>query len=127
MKKSGLRNRFPSSVRTEWMYWYSCLVCHRNQWEVLHHIMSPSSHDYIDGEHNESILNSCPIHNYKHPQAEGSEPNCHIGNDGWLHQQENASMLLHRTREALVDLGYQLKPIDMLFLKTYKKMYGLRC
>jgi hypothetical protein len=132
MKKSGLRNRFPEWVHKVWeLDWHSCMVCHLNNWNALHHIVSPSSRHYIDGSHNESILNSCPIHNYRHPSCDvlksqgysgqGIDCDCHINNEAWLNK--NISTLLMQTKQALEDIGYQLKPIDHEFIKVYKKLY----
>jgi len=116
MKKSELKNRFSNETRHEWLYWYECIVCGKNQQDVLHHIISPSVKHYVAGKHNQSVLNSCPIHNQV----------CHIGNESWLGKDENIAYLLKRTYEALrYDLGYQLKPIDEEFFKIYSKVYGI--
>lgn len=132
MKKTGLKNRFPKWVHFFWqMDWYDCMVCDKNMWNALHHIISSSIEGYKDGKHNESILNSCPIHNYKHPHAEhlknsgysggGIDLCCHIGNEAWL--GKNVPFLLKKTKKALEDLGYKLKPIDHEFIKIYKEFY----
>lgn len=109
---AGLRNRFPEEVRAEWVFWYDCMVCGKNQWSALHHIISPSIHGYKDGEHNRSVLNSCPIHNY----------GCHIDNEAWLGR--NVGLLLSKVKQALEDMGYVLKPIDRKFLEVYGHLYG---
>ena len=131
MKNSGLRNRFSNDVREVWAYWYNCAVCGLNQWDVLHHIMSPSVHDYVDGEHNTSVLNSCPIHNYRHPGADhfrkqgysgkGIDSDCHINNEAWLGQ--NYRLLLRKVKDALDSMDYVYKPIDLEFLRIYKNLY----
>lgn len=108
---SGLKNRFPQEVRAEWTFWYECMICGKNQWGVLHHIISPSIHGYKDGKHNESVLNSCPIHNF----------GCHIDNEAWLGR--NVSYLLKKTLNALLSEGYELKPIDREFMRVYNKFY----
>ena len=111
MKKSGLKNRFSEETRNEWLYWYDCMVCGKNQWSALHHIISPSCFCFVKGKHNESVLNSCPVHNFK----------CHIGNEAYLNN--NVSMFLEKTKLALEDMGYELKEIDRDFLKIYKEIY----
>ena len=124
MKQSGLKNRFSSETRHVWLYWYDCLICGMNQIDTLHHIVSPSSRLYVDGDHNESVLNSCPIHNMKHPSAGGEIPNCHIGNEAYLYADETIKSLLNRVvRILLEDLGYQLKPRDIAFIQVYKHLY----
>lgn len=136
MKKSGLQNRFPDEVRQQWNGWNECLVCGLNKPEVLHHIMSPSSPYYVAGKHNESILNSCPIHNYTHPDSwalkakgmvgQGVTQSCHIGNEAWLHDGKNASKLLRKVFDILVhEMQYKLKPIDEEFMLTYSKVYAM--
>jgi hypothetical protein len=96
-----------------------------NLWDALHHIISPSFYLYIDGKHNESILNSAPIHNFKHPDAVGEIENCHIGNEAWLYKEENISMLLKLVYQTLTEnYGYQIKPLDIDFLTKYYYLYG---
>jgi len=111
MKNSGLKNRFPEEVRTEWIFWYDCMRCGKNKWDALHHIISSSVTGYVAGDHNSSILNSCPIHNF----------GCHIGNEAWLGR--NVGMLLRKTLSALTLMGYELKPIDREFIRVYNKFY----
>lgn len=88
------------------------MVCGRNQQDVLHHIVSPSIYKYVDGKHNESVYNSCPIHNQV----------CHIGNEAYLgaHVKE----LLWKTRDALEEMGYFPNSLDRQFLETYAELYG---
>lgn len=122
---AGLRNRFSKETRQVWeLDWFACMVCGMNQWDAVHHIISPSSREYINGKHNESILNSCPIHNYRHPNAEqyGIKKDCHINNEVWLNS--HIPELLEKTRTALSDLGYELKPIDLEFIEIYSHLYG---
>ncbi len=114
MKKTGLKNRFSTKTRNEWLDWYSCMICGRNKQDVLHHIVSPSSRHYIAGEHNVSVFNSCPIHNYK----------CHIGNEGWLYNEKNITTLLKKTAEALESLGYIVNENDRDFLRVYAFLYN---
>lgn len=111
MKNNGLKNRFSQAVRYVWLYWYSCMVCGKNQQDNLHHIVS-SGFNYIDGKHNESVYNSCPIHNR----------GCHIGNETWL--VANTKELLWKTRNALEELGYTPNALDLQFLETYSELYG---
>lgn len=85
-----------------------------NQQDVLHHIVSPSSHLYIDGDHNTSVFNSCPIHNQK----------CHIGNEAYLYADETIKKLLNDVARALLfDLDYVPNQKDLLFINTYAHLY----
>lgn len=107
-----LQNRFPENLKYEWQFWYSCMVCGQNSFDALHHTISPPCRVYIKGEHNKSILNSCPICNFK----------CHIGNESYLHKI--IPSLLVKVKNALLDdLGYKLKPVDKDFLEVYKNLY----
>lgn len=90
------------------------MICGRNQIDTLHHIVSPSSRFYVDGEHNASVFNSCPIHNFV----------CHIGNEAYLYSEDGIRTLLRSTREALEAMGYALKPIDKEFLRIYADLYA---
>lgn len=113
MQNTGLSNRFPQWVKWQWQGWHSCMVCSRNQWDALHHIMSPSTSLYIKGPHNHSILNSSPIHNEK----------CHLYNP-WLHKPDNIATLLFKTYDALLQFqDYRLKRIDQEFLRLYRPLY----
>jgi hypothetical protein len=112
MKQSGLRNRFSSEVRHVWLYWYSCMFCGQNQQDVLHHILSPSVRDYVDGNHNTSVFNSAPLHNFK----------CHIGNEAWL--GHNVRHLLNKVARSLLwDVGYTPNKLDLVFIHTYRHLY----
>ncbi len=110
----GLQNRFPEDVRFCWMFWYSCMVCNQNRIDILHHIISPTVRFYKTGDHNKSVFNSCPLHNDK----------CHIGNEAYLHKDENIKSLLHEVLHALKELGYQPNGRDYEFLKAYKHLYS---
>lgn len=114
MKNVGLKNRFAPTTRLVWLYWHACLVCGRNGIEDLHHIMSPSSRHFRDGEHNTSVLNSCPIHNRV----------CHIGNDSFLHSDEQTKKLLNAVVEALDFLDYKPNENDRKFYEVYKHLYS---
>lgn len=114
MKNTGLKNRFSQEVRNQWLYWYSCMICGKNQQDVLHHIISPSSHLYVDGEHNESVFNSCPIHNFV----------CHIGNEAFLYKDETIRMLLWKTADALKEMDYTPNKKDLMFLRLYGAVYS---
>ena len=136
MKRTESRNRFSSKVHMFWQTeWHDCMVCHMNTWSALHHINCPSVSWFIDGKHNESILNSCPIHNYLHPNYSelkrqgltgfGVEKSCHVGNEAYLYEQENAQMLMWRVRDAVSEMGYELNELDREFIKVYSFMYEL--
>lgn len=131
MKNRGLRHRFSDEVRSVWLYWNECIVCGFNGWDVLHHIMSSTSSNYIDGKHNESVYNSCPIHNYVHPNQRelyqrgargfGVTESCHIGNETWLHKNE--ADLLRRVKDSLDFMGYEPNALDEEFLRVYSHLY----
>lgn len=134
MRNRGLKNRFSDDVKQFWRYEAkSCSVCGMNQPEVLHHINAPSCSWYIDGEHNESILNSAPVHNYTHPSATqfrqqgargvGVDTPCHVGNESWLYTKGNAMLLMQKTARTLELCQYRLKPIDEQFIRVYSFMY----
>ena len=114
MKNTGLKNRFPDSVKQAWMFWYSCLVCGKNNWDALHHIISPTVRFYKHGSFNRSTLNSCPIHNH----------GCHLYNEARLHDDKYIKWLLKEAYLILVNrLDYELKPVDKKFLSVYNKLY----
>lgn len=112
MQQTGLQNRFDEKDRFIWQFWYACLVCGKNNWDALHHIISPTHPLYVGGEHNKSILNSCPIHNF----------GCHIGNNDVL--RDSTRLLLNRSKDILLnEQGYKLNERDNLFLKIYAQLY----
>lgn len=113
MKKTGLKNRFSQEVRHVWLYWYDCMICSKNGIEVLHHIVSPSSRFHIAGKHNESVLNSCPLHNFK----------CHVGNEAHLYADDTIKHLLNKTYMALIHLDYELNELDREFLRVYADLF----
>ncbi|MDF1498541.1 MAG: hypothetical protein P1P85_04285 [Patescibacteria group bacterium] len=118
---SQLQNRFPENLKYEWQFWNECMVCGKNGWDALHHIITPANSEYISGEHNKSILNSCPIHNFR--SDESTVKNCHISNESELHKQ--IPNLLCKTIHALVyEQNYKLKKIDKQFFSIYSKFYG---
>lgn len=122
MKKTGLSNRFSSETRNVWLYWNSCLICGMNQWDSLHHVISPSSHLYKAGRHNTSVLNSCPIHNLIHPY--NRQKSCHVGNEAHLYKDETIKELLKDIRFALeFELGYELNELDLEFVDNYVDLY----
>jgi hypothetical protein len=105
-----LANRFSEKVKQYWIGTYTCMECGQNHCSELHHILSPSSMDYIKGEHNKSILNSCPI---------GTE--CHI--HCCLHTFEKQKKLLLKVKSILDSQGYRYNEIDREFIKKYNKYY----
>jgi len=110
MKKSGLKNRFSDSVRADWCDWYDCMVCKQTGCDVLHHIISPSSRLYVDGNHNASIYNSCPVHNH----------GCHVGNESYLYRDEIIKKLLMQTR---ITVNHYTDHVDNEIDKVFKSVY----
>lgn len=112
MKNSKLQNRFPKEVFWEWEDYYKCHWCGESGADSLHHIIAPTSSCYVEGNHNTSIYNSSPIHNFK----------CHLYNSE-LNKKETISELLIKTFEALDVMGYEPKKVDYQFIKIYKDLY----
>jgi len=110
-----LKNRFPIKVFEEWMTndWFECLICKENSFDCLHHILSESTKYFIPGNHNKSILNSCPLHNDK----------CHLYNGAVLHTREMISKLLNKVEWILMKQGYQFTEVDKQFKEIYNKLY----
>lgn len=114
MKNTGLQNRFAEQDRAEWVYHYSCHLCERNRWDVLHHIISPSVRWYVPGDHNKSVLNSAPLHNYP----------CHIGNEAELGREETIQRFLRQTFSVMTeDNDRRLTHVDKMFVRTYAALY----
>ena len=111
MKNSGLKNRFPPEVKEWWLVHspYTDMWDGKNDGDVLHHIKSPSSWDYVPGKHNTSVFNSCMLNNFRN----------HIGN-GKLHDPDIEKQLIERVARRIVKSDYIIKEIDGEFLKTYK-------
>ena len=133
MKNRGLKNRFPDWVRDLFSEWYLCSVCGYNMWDCLHHLCNPSCPWFVAGEHNKSPYNACPVHNMLHPFPEheiqrgktgfGLTKHCHIGNETWLNDRENAKMLMRKTYDILQELGYTPNDNDKKFIEIYKWAY----
>ena len=100
-------------MRAVWLYWYDCLICGRNRIDALHHVLSPSTRLYVPGEHNRSVLNACPIHNFK----------CHIDNEAYLHQDNVLRGILLRILEALSFLEYVPNELDRAFFRVYRPLF----
>jgi hypothetical protein len=113
MKNNGLRNRFDEDeIRSAWAFNYRCFWCDKSGFDCFHHIISPSSDRYIDGDFNSSILNSFPIHNF----------GCHLYNPR-LHKRNQESRMLRKTIKYLFSQGYELKDIDKKFISVYRDLY----
>ena len=135
MKITGQKNRFNDEVRQFWEYNKPhCTVCGLNQPDALHHINCPSVSWFIQGDFVASIFNSAPVHNYLHPMAEmlvlrhkkdthGINKPCHIGNEAWLYDQENAKLLMERTARTLELCQYEPNDLDKEFVINYNFMY----
>jgi hypothetical protein len=108
----GLKNRFPKEVRYEWEDEHHCIVCGKNGWDALHHIISPAMDVYVKGEHNRSIYNSCPVHNFS----------CHL-EKGDLSNPKVISELLVKVFKHLDAMNYEPKIIDYKFVDVYKELY----
>jgi len=117
MRNAGLKNRFnQEDVNSFWCGWYTDLISGKNNADCLHHIKSPSSSDYKDGEFNKSVLNTCPLNNFE----------THIGN-GKIHLRETETMLMAKVLKIAYDkVGrgeYQFTKNDCEFIKEYKNNY----
>lgn len=89
-------------------------MCGKNRWDVLHHILSPSSLLYVKGKHNESAYNSCPTHNF----------GCHIDNEAYIYKDSTIRTLLKKTKVALDEEDYRPTELDRQFLQIYAHLYG---
>jgi len=113
----GLKNRFPPEVREFW----ESVSWHQDLWDgiydadCLHHIKSPSSSDWKAGKHNKSILNSCPLNNFRN----------HIGN-GEIHHINVEKELALRVLQSLQNYDYVLTEIDQKFLDEYNLIKYLK-
>jgi hypothetical protein len=108
---NNLSNRFPEEVREFWIGWYKCLICGKNHADCLHHIISPSSQNYMPGEHNKSIFNACPVNNW----------DCHIGKP--LHTAQIQAQLIRRVKKIIDKSDYKLNKLDKKFLQVYEEYY----
>ena len=108
MKQSGLKNRFPDEVKEFWADWFTDMIDGMNDADCLHHIKSPCSVDYVAGDHNQSIFNSCPLNNFRN----------HIGHP--MHLLEKERMLIDRVGKAVMERNYKPNERDCRFLKIYK-------
>lgn len=112
MKKKGLQYRFNPIDKEAWMFWRKCMWCGQNDWDCLHHIISPSSMNHKHGKFNESIFNSSPMHN----------SGCHLDN-GRLHHGDVEIKLLDKTMQALKIQGYELTENDQEFFDAYHESH----
>jgi len=112
MKNRGLKNRF--SDRTQYLFqdiYWKCWKCYKTHANCSHHIISPSSMCYKDGDFNNSPLNLARLNNFE----------CHIGQV--LHKPEIEQKFLKMTYDYLIGSGYVLKDNDWEFIKAYKQYY----
>jgi len=113
MKNRGLGNRFnQDELKIVWSHWHWCLWCGRAGADSFHHIISPSSPRFKEGEFNQSILNACPIHNFS----------CHLYNSE-LHKEKSERYLLQKVISFLLANHYVFKDIDVQFFKAYQELY----
>ena len=123
MKQTGTGNRFDVKDKEVWMDNDKCWECLMNQPDCLHHIICNSCKSiYTAGNHNSSILNSAPLHNYSHPNSQSGKT-CHIGNEAHLYKEETIRKLLKKTYQYLLRNNYKFKDKDLEFMKVYKKYY----
>ena len=108
MKQNGLQYRFCPIDKEVWIFWHRCMWCGKNQWDCLHHIISPSSFDHKHGDFNTSILNSSPMHNN----------GCHLDNSE-LHKRRVEIKLLKKTMTVLIHKEYVPTDLDNKFMIAY--------
>jgi hypothetical protein len=107
----GLQHRFDvEELQSAWAFNTQCFWCYRYNADAFHHVISPCSCDYQQGDFNSSILNSFPIHNF----------GCHLYNPE-LHRSEK--QMLNKVMKYLLSTGYKLTEKDVEFYKVYKKLY----
>ncbi len=112
MKQTSLKYRFNSIDKEVWCFHNRCMWCGKNQWDCLHHIISPSSRGHKPGKFNASLLNSSPMHNR----------GCHIDN-GELHHRDVEIKLLEKTMTVFSYEGYKMTELDKEFTDTYRESH----
>jgi 5-methylcytosine-specific restriction endonuclease McrA len=105
-----LANRFNNEVREFWIGHYECAICKRNTASQIHHIVSPTANDYINGEHNTSVLNSVALCQ-----------ECHINKP--LQNRKTQGVLLNYTLNLVAMRNYEIKEKDNKFYSLYNKLY----
>lgn len=105
----NLSNRFDKNeVKSFWAFHYFDIMDDKNDADCLHHIKSPQSQDYIEGEHNTSVLNSCPLNNFRN----------HIHKN--LHDIKTETKLIKEVIRIALQNEYRFNEKDVEFLKKYK-------
>jgi hypothetical protein len=87
-----------------------CYSCQSNRADCLHHIVGRANGD---SKCESSILNASLFCNFK----------CHLARHGYWRTEDGVRLLLNKTFNHLVTIGYKLKPIDFDFLEKYKEFY----
>ena len=114
MKNRGLKHRFDKDeLQSAWAFHFTCFYCGKSHADCFHHIMSPSSQRFIDGDFNSSILNSCPVNNQF----------CHI-HKGELHSEMIEKTFARKVINTLIESGYKMNEKDFVFYNKYPFLYS---
>ena len=103
-------NSFSNDTRFLFSDCWKCWHCSKNTADSAHHIVGRGSGD---SEVEQSALNFAPLCNQS----------CHLPIHGKLRTDDMVSILLNKTYNYLMEIGYQLKEIDVQFLDKYAKYY----
>lgn len=103
-------NDFPRELRYLFEDSWRCFLCGMNTASAQHHIVGRG---IAQNKEESSILNCAWLCNYK----------CHIQIHGKLRTEPYVKILLNQTRNFLESVGYELREIDLLFIKKYEKHY----
>lgn len=106
-----MANDFRTQDRTLFSDCWRCWWCGKNRADSIHHIVGRGEHDGEDTE--SSPLNAAPMCNQS----------CHLPLHGELRTDTNVRMLLNKTYDYLIEIGYQLNERDSLFLEKYSSKY----
>ena len=104
-----MANEFDRDELQKWFGEVNCFWCRKWHADCFHHIMGRGRSD----NHNDSILNACPINNF----------DCHINIHSILKKEENQKMLLQKTLQHLLDNGYKFNDNDKMFLYENRDFY----
>jgi len=105
-------NSFSQETRQLFYDAWRCWWCGRNTADSGHHIVGRGGGD------NSSTLESSPL-NF----APLCNHSCHLPIHGALRTSENVRMLLNKTYDYLMEIGYQLTELDSQFLEKYASSY----
>jgi len=110
MKQSKPKNNFSQETRLLFQEAWQCWWCGMNTADSLHHIVSRGGKDSTTES---STLNACPLCNQK----------CHLPNHGVLKTEAQIKIMLNKTYDYLIGIGYKLTELDIEFMEQYIDYY----